>query len=665
MRRRTTVLALWLACTTVLLGGCAAEGMKGTPFFTGEYEGQEGAVEDRVNLWPLLYYREPALSVLWPVGEVAPDRVAVRPLVSVHKLDEERPEVNILWPLSSLDFDEREYHVFPAFWKTAEGALKRFAVFPLFWYSKQDYFALFPLYLRCLRPGGRSVHVLWPVFNRKTGEGKTGWRVWPLLGHYAGEAERETYALWPFVRFARSGETARRRVFPFYFARRSPESAWDLLLPFFYRYSSDDVSRLALAPLFYRSSDADGHGTFLSPVYMGGRTKDSHWDAVPPFWYARESGEERSSMVFPLYYRWRGRDGTALVTLPGGYSRSGDKTVYSALPLLSFYSASPEERDLWAPFPLTRFLWRGGLESAHVFPLFGWDRSEGRFTSLPVGWRSKGNQPHLHLLLGLLGGWKRTDDARHAWLLGPLVKARWSEDERNHHVWPLYSWQHDENTKRLQLGPFLSDASLVGALWRERSQNHWLFPVFHSKSVSAMKWAEGDQTFKGDRYNRSSTIFPFLFYWNRRPLPDTVTLVEQEEKESVREGRPEPRRGLGLFPLFWYTREGRPDAREGTEGKQTFSLLVRLFDHLREVRESDEAEGEMERYRRWRVLWRLVHYERLDDAASLDVFPGITWDKSPDRTSVSFLWRLFRYERSEEGTRVHLLFIPFGGSDGG
>ena len=32
------------------------------------------------HLWPLVYYRDPALSVLWPIGEKTDEHFAIRPL---------------------------------------------------------------------------------------------------------------------------------------------------------------------------------------------------------------------------------------------------------------------------------------------------------------------------------------------------------------------------------------------------------------------------------------------------------------------------------------------------------------------------------------------------------------------------------------------------------
>src|SRR5262245_32209237 len=50
-----------------LFCGCSASSMKATPIWDDDFARAEGPSEDRINVWPLLYYRNPALSVLWPL----------------------------------------------------------------------------------------------------------------------------------------------------------------------------------------------------------------------------------------------------------------------------------------------------------------------------------------------------------------------------------------------------------------------------------------------------------------------------------------------------------------------------------------------------------------------------------------------------------------------
>ena len=50
----------------------------------------------------------------------------------------------------------------------------------------------------------------------------------------------------------------------------------------------------------------------------------------------------------------------------------------------------------------------------------------------------------------------------------------------------------------------------------------------------------------------------------------------------------------------------------------------------------------------------------MGDRVSVDVFPGITYDRvGKQEKHVSFLWRVFRYERKGGRKKMHILFIPF------
>lgn len=77
------LLPFALCC--VVFAGCATSQMKSTPFYTGEAAVYTGRIEDRVNMWPIGYYREPALSVIWPIFSMTDDHLAVRPLYSQYR----------------------------------------------------------------------------------------------------------------------------------------------------------------------------------------------------------------------------------------------------------------------------------------------------------------------------------------------------------------------------------------------------------------------------------------------------------------------------------------------------------------------------------------------------------------------------------------------------
>ena len=64
-------------------------------------------------------------------------------------------------------------------------------------------------------------------------------------------------------------------------------------------------------------------------------------------------------------------------------------------------------------------------------------------------------------------------------------------------------------------------------------------------------------------------------------------------------------------------------------------------------------------YTRKRLLWRLWHYEKLNGDVSVDAFPAVTYDSRKDGfRKVSFLWRVFRYERGAESRKLDILFLP-------
>ena len=68
--KRTAVVLTALLCLTGLCLGCSSTMMQGTPFYTSPSRAPEGKAPDRVNLWPLVYYQHPVLSVLLAARQV-------------------------------------------------------------------------------------------------------------------------------------------------------------------------------------------------------------------------------------------------------------------------------------------------------------------------------------------------------------------------------------------------------------------------------------------------------------------------------------------------------------------------------------------------------------------------------------------------------------------
>ena len=131
-----------------LLAGCATKEMESTPFYTGERASYTGPVEERVNVWPVVYWREPVGSVAWPVVSFSDTHFALRPVYSQYRQNGKEgafDEFNLVWPLCQFDFKGRDYRVFPFFWGYDADGQPYQTVFPVYW-NGANYNSLFPVY---------------------------------------------------------------------------------------------------------------------------------------------------------------------------------------------------------------------------------------------------------------------------------------------------------------------------------------------------------------------------------------------------------------------------------------------------------------------------------------------------------------------------------------
>ena len=80
-----TISRLLAVVALLAAGGCQMKEFASTPLYSGDEVKFTGAVEDRVNLWPLAYWREPVGSIVWPVVSWGNDHLAFRPVWSQYK----------------------------------------------------------------------------------------------------------------------------------------------------------------------------------------------------------------------------------------------------------------------------------------------------------------------------------------------------------------------------------------------------------------------------------------------------------------------------------------------------------------------------------------------------------------------------------------------------
>ena len=112
MKMKSIKLCIVLAFVSIAIffAGCKTEQMKSTPFYEGDDIKYAGAIENRLNLWPTVYWREPVGSVMWPILSFADDHFAFRPIYSRYK-----DEHCFLWPFGRYDSATGDARFFPVF----------------------------------------------------------------------------------------------------------------------------------------------------------------------------------------------------------------------------------------------------------------------------------------------------------------------------------------------------------------------------------------------------------------------------------------------------------------------------------------------------------------------------------------------------------------------
>lgn len=315
----------------LLLGGCSSPEMKGTPFYSGDYAlNVADADMHRVNLWPLTYFREPALSVLWPVFERTEEHLAVRPFFSAYGDPKGYWEYNVLWPLGQADTKSDDYRVFPYFWGTARGGKQPYHVlFPFVWHYENEAHALFPLYIYDHTygqqpPEDRDTWLLWPLLRHHTSPAEVGWHA-ALFGDYRNPKTGDQHTGYPWPLLFSWEKKQRHGLFtPLYAfeASDNPEvrDGWDaipLLLSWRSRQGEDQDLTGGLG-LYHRSRRGRERSGWLVPFFAydtrdqllftplfgwdkpDGRDPDGCWYPFTPLLGFR-TGAHRGGWLFPFY----------------------------------------------------------------------------------------------------------------------------------------------------------------------------------------------------------------------------------------------------------------------------------------------------------------------------------------------------------------------------
>ena len=253
---------LWILIGIVLIVAnlCSANSLwKASPFDSERDNLSREEAVNRVNLWPLFYHYKPYTSALWPIFDKRDDGYALRPFFSVYNNGD---ELNILWPLSSFDFDREEYRIGTVFWKT-----NVLVAFPFYFYEKDDFWFA-------------------PLI---AGKGKDWYSVMPPMWIHKYESTNDySYFCMPLLTyFEREKSDYSLSTFPLYHQSLEGEKFNQKLLLFLYEYeSSPEMKSLEFFPLLDYFSSSTKTNFSIFPVYS-----------------YKNNEKRKSHLMFPLFYK--------------------------------------------------------------------------------------------------------------------------------------------------------------------------------------------------------------------------------------------------------------------------------------------------------------------------------------------------------------------------
>ncbi len=440
-----------------LCAGCATKEMSSTPFYTGHEVTYTGRVEDRVNLWPVAYYREPVGSIAWPLLSFSNDHFAFRPLYSQYQKHGEKVynEFNVLWPIAQFDTHDENYRIFPFFWGDGNFCLfpevwkmsDWWGVFPFFMDNDADWVTVFPLFFSDFA-GSDRFHTLFPLYYHSSYTPKKGDRssfFWTALG------------LWGYKR--RDDAFVNHRVLPLYFA--DEDSFWSI--PYAHFDEGSTKKNMLLGGLAgWKTTDDHYASSWLFPLFCHNDTGD--FASLPWCCEKNARGETTFAMVPPLL-SWYDRHGSkketyALLGL-GGWRQDGDDTASWLFPF--FYNDS----------------------SAFATPLFG-RTDKGCDWCFPFYWRDADT------FTSLLWSQERGKDGKLNWAISPLFLSGYGRDEQTGEETTRIlcglggkTTTADGHAKSWAFPLFYNDDDLfVTALFGKTKTSDWLVPLYYRDEES-------------------------------------------------------------------------------------------------------------------------------------------------------------------------------------
>ena len=558
----------------LLLGGCAMKEFSSSPIYSGSEEIFTGEVEDRVNLWPLAYWREPVGSVAWPFVSWGKDHFAPRPLYSQYKRNRkgDYDEFNVLWPVAQFDTLNDDYRFFPFFWGDLKEKDPYYALFPAVWWN-DEFAGVFPFFWS--RGGGGGGFCIFPLFwSEWLSDGGFWHTLFPLYyydmspksEHHNPSGYSDFWTLCGLAGYKREGgEFSNHRFLPFYLWDRG-----DFYSIPYSRYSS--------------------HRHIRNRILCGLAGYD-----------AKTNGIYVTSWVFPFYYNDPKRTRVTLV-----YGQSKEDNAEWLVP---FYYRD-DNRFITPLFGKTK-------HADWLFPLYY--RGEDSFGSLLYGHHETITQTNRYFAAGLAGS--RAGETEGGWLF-PLFnkktdadfaeKSAWINAERLPDAIPVTMRMVTNFTENAQTGkqdiPLVKRVANVPSFSAYDNRSYLLFidndHNFHSWTDD---WIWGSSTNRYDmllEHQRGNKLF-FRHESERRVSFDTATRAKVGDTIESQT----------WFLAVVYESERKIDRIKGSD-YVCHNVLWKLWDWEREdgnialdVFPGFTYDSKTNGYRKVSLLWRLFRYE--------------------------------------------------------
>lgn len=590
-------------------------------------------------------------------------------------------------------------HVGPFWWRTCEEGAEA-GLFPLVsWGGGGSRFSLLPLYSHDLGPEARTRNVLLGLGHRTRSEAKNESWLLPLFYHRDEPGQADT-ALLPFFWKRTRGdeadvytllgnrsvdpESTSFNLYPLWWSNESKGSSWKMLLPFFYFARAGD-ERTLITPLGGRGWSATGEDVFvnvLGPLYHHSESK--------------RRDEERTAFLWPLFERDR-RGAERATRVAGLYTRT----------------SSPADSATTYAFGLGHVSRTASGRSHRLWPLYSWSNDEhvpGPFYELTLYGRRDRPQSSEQSLFPLFSSARSPSGSAWNALLGLVhhesADADGARSSRSW-IWPLASRSRGlsagfadktalvgsarwEGGRRFQLGAGLvHSSSRTETAEVQRAKSRTLLFLTHETERLVgghVPSAEAGRSENRVQHEARALLFgAFLSEhdtyraWQSGVLsPEEARSLYTYSREHAQAELPDRAATRAILATHGVapsddTPESLRRAIAGFAAENT-RTFARRHVRIPLVCAYERAQDELE----WSGPLGLVHYERDSERArfsllyygyrsetkdrrtSRDIFPFLTWDTGPDEQRISFLWRLFHYERQGERRGGHVLFVPWG-----